>query len=533
MSKNLNALLTNFVSGGIQSKDLGEAKRIRTLNVFLLIFIIVTPLLGVFYSLIGADLLFFTSIIAALLGISDILILRKSKNVPFAAHYGFFILWSTLLIIRWNTGGMSVGTLMPLSWMWSAVLILMAIFITGYLGGTIWTIVIFVETGAAIHFFRKGYEFTNLIPQQIVTTYALGAYLLGLLVILLIAFLYERDKDDAVDSEGIKALALHESKRFIDTIMETSPLPTFVVNNEHRVIQWNRAIQEMTGIREKEIIGKGVPESVRVDDQWSLADIVIEEPNSIAERFSESIVGKADGGVFQLEMHFPALREGMRAIVTTAPLLDMHGSIKGAVETIQDVSDFSAGTRASPSHMNKAIKISPSPVFGIDSNGKISFWNKACEKYLGYSHSQIEGKSPLTFVSRPLRKPFRETVVMVFKGGSIEGREWKYYSAQGEPRYVLANAFSVLSGDGKSKECVVVNTDITGLRLKISQLERDETEAQEQLRRLSDEYELLRKNLARYIRGKGPVEFQEEMVVRELKEEINILKKEIADLKNA
>jgi len=530
---NLTTLFNSLVSGGIQSADLRATKRVRILNTFLLIFIIVTPLLGIFYSLIGADLLFFSSIIAALLGISDILILRKSKNVPFAAHYGFFILWSTLLIIRWNTGGMSVGTLMPLSWMWSAVLILMAIFITGYLGGTIWTIVIFVETGAAIHFFRKGYEFANLIPPQIVTTYALGAYLLGLLVILLIAFLYERDKDDAIDSEGIKALALHESKRYIDTIMETSPLPTFVVNNEHRVIQWNPAIQEMTAIREKEIIGKGVPESVRADDQWSLADMVIEEPDSIAERFSESIVGKADGGVFQLEMHFPALREGMRAIVTTAPLLDMHGSIKGAVVTIQDVSDFSAGTKASPFHMNKATEISPSPVFRIDANGKISFWNKACEKYLGYSPSQIEGKSPLTFVSRSLRKPFRETVVKVFKGGSIEGREWKYYSAEGEPRYVLANAFSVLSGDGKSKECVVVNTDITGLRMKISQLERDETEAQEQFRRLSDEYELLRKNLARYIRGKGPAEFQEEMAVRELRDEINSLKKEIADLKDA
>jgi PAS domain S-box-containing protein len=533
MSMNLKALLTNFVSGGIQSKDLREEKRIRALNVFLLIFIIVTPLLGVFYSLIGVDLLFFTTIIAALLGISDIFILRKSKNVPFAAHYGFFMLWSTLLIIRWNTGGMSVGTLMPLSWIWSAVLILMAIFITGYLGGTIWTIVIFVETGAAIHFFRKGYEFANLLPSEIVTTYALGAYLLGLLVILLIAFVYERDKDEAVGSEGIKAMALHESKRYIDTIMETSPLPTFVVNTEHRVMQWNRAMQEMTGIREEAIIGKGVPESVCAGDRWSLADILIKEPDSIAERFSESIVGKAEGGVFQLEMGFPALRGGMRAIVTTAPLFDMHGSIKGAVETIQDVSGFSAGAQVSPSRTNKAIEISPSPIFMIDLNGKISFWNKACEKYLGYSASQIGGKSPLTFVSRPLRKPFRETVVQVFKGGSIEGREWKYYSAQGEPRYVLANAFLVLAGDGKSQACVVVNTDITSLRMKISQLERDEIEAQEQLRRLSDEYELLRKNLARYIRGKGPAEFQEEMVVRELRDEINNLKKEIADLKNA
>jgi len=69
--------------------------------------------------------------------------------------------------------------------------------------------------------------------------------------------------------------------------------------------------------------------------------------------------------------------------------------------------------------------------------------------------------------------------------------------------------------------------------MKIIQLERDEIEAQEQLRRLSDEYELLRKNLARYIRGKGPAEFQEEMVVRELRDEIDNLKREIADLKNA
>ena len=529
----LTALLSSFVSGGIQATDVRAVKRVRILNVFLLIFIVVTPLFGIFYSLVGADLLFFTTIIAALLGVSDLLILRKSKNAIFAAHYGFFILWSTLLIIRWNTGGMSVGTLMPLSWIWSAVLILMAISITGYLGGTIWTIVIFVETGTAIHFFRKGYEFSNLIPSEIVTTYSLGAYLLGLLVILLIAFVYERDKDDAVDGEGIKALALRESKRYIDTIMETSPLPTFVVDTEHRVIQWNRAIQEMTGIREEEIIGKGVHQSVCADDRWSLADIVIEEPDSIVDRFSESIVAKADGGVFQLEMHFPTLRGGMRAIVTTAPLLDMHGSIKGAVETIQDVSDLSADAYALPSSMNKAIEISPSPIFGIDLNGKISFWNKACEKYLGYSHSQIAGQSPLTFVSKSLRKPFRETVVEVFRGGIVEGKEWKYYSAQGEPRYVLANAFSVLAADGKSKECVVVNTDITSLTLKMSQLERDETEAQEQLRRLSDEYELLRKNLASYIRGKGPAEFQEEMGVRQLRDEINSLKKELDDLKNA
>ena len=530
---NLTTLFNSLVSGGIQSADVRAVKRIRILNVFLLVFIIATPLLGIFYSLVGADLLFFTSIIAALLGVSDILILRKSKNSVFSAHYAFFVLWCTSLIIRWNTGGMSAGSLMPLSWIWNAVLILIAIFITGYLGGTIWTIVIFIETGAAIHFFRKGYEFSNLIPSEMVTTYSMGAYLLGLLVILLIAFLYERDKEEALDREGIKAQALRESSRYIDTIMKIAPLPTFVVDNEHRVIQWNRAMQEMTGVREEEIIGKGVHQSVCVDDRWSLADFVIEEPDSIADRFSESIVAKADGGVFQLEMPFPALKGGIRAIATTAPLLDMHGAIKGAVETIQDVADLSTGAIAFPSSANRAVEISPSPTFRIDLNGKISFWNKACEEYLGYPSSQIAGKSPLTFVSQSFRKPFRETVVRVFKEGSVEAKEWKYYSVQGEPRYVLAHAFSVPAGQGDSKECVVVNTDITSFRLKINQLERDQAEAQEQLRRLSDEYELLRKNLASYIRGKGTVAFPEEMDVRELRDEINSVKRELDDLKKA
>jgi len=530
---NLTALFNSLVSGGIQSADLRATKRVRILNTFLLVFIIATPLLGIFYSLVGADLLFFTSLIAALLGVSDILILRKTKNAIFSAHYAFFLLWCTLLIIRWNTGGMSVGTLMPLAWVWNAVFILMAIFITGYLGGTIWTIVIFIETGAAIHFFRKGYEFSNLIPSEMVTTYSLGAYLLGLLVVLLVAFLYEKDREDAVDREGIKALALHESKRYIDTIMETSPLPTFVLDNEHRVIQWNRAIQEMTGVREAEIIGKGVHQSVCVDGRWSLADFVIEQPDSISDRFSEAIVAKADSGAFQLEMPFPAIQEGIRAMVTVAPIVDINGSIKGAVETIQDVAGLSAGTYALPSSANKPLEISANPVFRIDLNGKISFWNKACEEYLGYPSSQIAGKSPLTFVSQSLRKPFRETVVRVFKEGSVEAREWKYYSARGEPRYALAHGFSVSAANGELKECVVVNTDITNFRLRINQLERDEAEAQEQFRRLSDEYELLRKNLASYIRGKGTVAFPEEMDVRELKDEIKNLKRELDDLKKA
>jgi PAS domain S-box-containing protein len=513
---NLRSLRSKLIASGTKSADSEIIKK---------------TLLGLFYLFIGADFIWYVTIIAALLSLCDILVLRWTKNSNICGNFTFFILWSTLLVIKWNTGGMSVGSLMLLSWIWNAVLILMAIFITGYLGGTIWTTVIFVETGVLIHLFRTGYQFPNLMPSSISPAYSLGAYLSGLLVILVIAFLYEKEKDDVADRAGNKSRALVESKRYIDTIIGASPVPTFVIDAGHRVIQWNPALQEMTGIPEEAMVGKKVHSALCADDQWSLADIIVEEPDSIKERFSESIVSKADSGIFQMEMHFPAIQEGIRAMVTVAPIVDINGSTKGAIETVQNVTNLSAQKYTVHDNLKQAVEGSTHPIFAIDSVGRITFWNKACEKYFGYSFSQMAGKSPLTLVAKSFRKSFRDTVIKVFRGGTCKTEEWKYYSAQGEARYALASAYAIQIGDRKSRECVIVSTDIAELKSKINKLERDETEANERLRNLTDEYALLRKNLATYIRGRGAGGFHEEPDISTLKREMKSLKEEIQDLK--
>ena len=115
----------------------------------------------------------------------------------------------------------------------------------------------------------------------------------------------------------------------------------------------------------------------------------------------------------------------------------------------------------------------------------------------------------MTFVSKSTRKPFKETIVRVFKGESFNGKEWKYYSADGEPLHILARVYTLKSIDGKTKECVVENTDITDLALRMKELEREAIEAKETLKKMNDEYALLRKNIATYIRKKGPERFDE------------------------
>lgn len=470
---NLESLLNNFITSGIKSPDLEKIKKFRVLNLFLSILILFTPLLGLFYFFIGADILFYTTIIAGLLWVSDIILLRKTKNLLVGGNYAFFVLWATFLIIRWNTGAVSEGGIILLSWIWNAVLILMAIFITGYLWGTIWATLIFVETAAVLNLFRSGFEFPNLIPPDISPIYSLGTYLSGLLVILLIAFMYKKEKEDVADRERVKSRALVESKRYIDTIIERFPLPTFVIDREHRVIQWNRACQQMIGVPAREIVGKKVHTSLCVDNQGSLADIIVEDPDSIIERFSGSIISKTDSGYFEVEMSLPDIKEGIQAIVAVAPILDINGSIKGAIETIQDVTNLQGGTYQVYDNLDQTF-ISPSnPIFKIDSKGKISFWNKACEENFGYPSSMMIGNSPLPFVSRSSRESFRKTIVGAFKGESFTGKEWKYYSAQGEPIHIMARAYPLQAGKGKYNECVVANKNITDLKLKMKKLGRD------------------------------------------------------------
>ena len=524
------SIINNFITSGIKSPDLEIITKSKALNIFLCILILLSPCLGFFYFSIRADLLFYTIIGAGILGISALILLRLTKNLIVAGNYAFFILWATFLIIRWNTGAMSEGGLILLSWIWNAALILMAIFITGYQWGTIWGTLIFVETGVAVYLFRTGYEFPNLIPSDISPIYSLGAYLSGLLVILFIAFMYEKEKNDALDREQLRSRTLVESKKYIDTLVEKSPLPTFVVDLEHRVIQWNRACQKMTGIPTEEIIGKRVPVSLYVDNQRSLADIMIEDPDSIINKFSSSIVSKTDSGFFEVGVPFPGIKEGMQANVAVAPILDINGVIKGAIEIIQDVTNVEGGNYSAYDNPEQAIGLASNPIFKIDAKGKVSFWNKACEENFGYHSSEIIGNSPLTFVSKSTRKPFKETIVRVFKGESFNGKEWKYYSADGEPVHVLARVYTLKSIDGKTKECVVENTDITDFALRMKELEREAIDAKEKLKSMNDEYALLRKNIATYIRKKDPDKADEEPDTSERKEDVKDLKKDIEDL---
>ena len=500
---NLDSLFNNLLTSGIKLSDPETIRKFRILNIFQLIFIVMAPLLGLFYYYIGAILLFYTTTIAGLAMISAIILLKKTKNTVFVGNYAIFILWATLFILSWNTGAITYDGVIKPSWILNGGLILLTIFLNGYLSATIWATVVFVETGVVIYLFRTGYLFPNLIPPEIAAIYSLGTYLIALLTMLLFAFLFEKEKDDALKREQEKSRALRDSKRYTDDLLERSPIPTFILNKNHRVIQWNRACRDMTGVSSEEIFGKEVWEGFAIDDQGSMADIILEGPETIVDKYGDFIISQKETGWFELEMALPKIKRGIRAVIYVGPILDNNGEVRGAIQTIQEIREHQTEKGVTQnSSLGQVEESLANPIFKVDSQGKISFWNRACEENFGYSSEQILRKNALSLLSKRYRPIFRKTLIKVFKGESFNDKEWKYYTSEGEPVYMLAKGYQLQSADGGAKECVIINTNITDLKLKLKKLQLYAAESKEKLKNLTEEYNLLKKNIATFIRKK-------------------------------
>ena len=132
---------------------------------------------------------------------------------------------------------------------------------------------------------------------------------------------------------------LRTATQQLTDIIEFLPDATFVIDKDKKVIAWNKAIEKMTGVPKKDIVGKGdyayafyFYGQVRpiLIDFIFLNDKEYEKSYHLFEKEGNKIYG---------ENFVPSLYEGKGAflIATASPLFDHNGKIAGAIETIRDV----------------------------------------------------------------------------------------------------------------------------------------------------------------------------------------------------
>ncbi len=134
---------------------------------------------------------------------------------------------------------------------------------------------------------------------------------------------------------------LHAANQQLMDIIDFLPDATFVIDRDGKVIAWNRAIEDMTGVRKEDILGQG-DYAYAVPFYGELRPILIDliflmdehaELNyEFIERKESTIYGEA---------LTPSMFNGEGAYLwgKASPLFDSEGNLIGAIESIRDITE--------------------------------------------------------------------------------------------------------------------------------------------------------------------------------------------------
>jgi PAS domain S-box-containing protein len=134
-------------------------------------------------------------------------------------------------------------------------------------------------------------------------------------------------------------IELQEKKNELFQIVNGSPIPAFVINKNHDIIYWNKACENTTGIKAKDIIGTGNSWMAFYNQKRPvLADLIVDNCLTDIEKAygNKKLQPSFVEGGYQAEDYFEAIDKWI--LFTAAPIRDHNNDIIGAIETLQDTS---------------------------------------------------------------------------------------------------------------------------------------------------------------------------------------------------
>ncbi len=186
---------------------------------------------------------------------------------------------------------------------------------------------------------------------------------------------------------------LKESEQRMSDIIDFLPDPTFAVGAEGKVIAWNHAIEDMTGVRKEEIIGKGdyayaVP--FYGEAQPLLLDLLLSPGEEIFKRYD--LLHKIGDKLF-VETFAPKLygNKGAYLWSVAAKLYDSSGNVAGAIECIRDITERKQSEEILL-RQGETIEQSHDGIAMTDLDGIVTYANPAWARMHGYTPDELKGK---------------------------------------------------------------------------------------------------------------------------------------------
>ncbi len=197
---------------------------------------------------------------------------------------------------------------------------------------------------------------------------------------------------------------LRESRRQFADIIEFLPDATLVIDRESRVIAWNRAMEKMTGIKAKQMIGKGDYEYALPfygERRPILIDLALHPQPEMESKYTEI---QRFGDILFGEAYTPSLPSGNIHLSATASVLrNARGEIMAAIECIRDNTERKQLEKDRQENLERLRKSLGGTVQAIASlvetrdpytaghQRRVADLSRAIATEMGLSHHQIDG----------------------------------------------------------------------------------------------------------------------------------------------
>ncbi|BBO90895.1 PAS domain S-box protein [Desulfosarcina ovata] len=262
-------------------------------------------------------------------------------------------------------------------------------------------------------------------------------------------------------------LRIEESEHRLSQIIQGSTIPTFVINQEHVITHWNRALERLSGHSALRMVGSRNQWAPFWDqERRTMADIILDQS-------SDHEIWDLYGGkwkkseliedAFEAEVFFPKLGKGGKWLFfTAAPIRSADGNIVGAIETFWDTTEkkeaeaqrgrYTRELEESRRALSQIIQGSTIPTFVLNDAHLITHWNRALERLTGFPAAQMVGTSRQWVPFWDQERPTMADVILDQKGDEevwdLYGGKWKK-SELIEGAYEAEVFFSKLGNEGK------------------------------------------------------------------------------------
>ena len=265
---------------------------------------------------------------------------------------------------------------------------------------------------------------------------------------------------------------IRRSEAILNAVVQESPVPLFVINRNHQVMYWNKALEKYSGITADEVSGTSSQwRAFYPDERPCMVDLLIDENISgIREWYKQKYAPSAlIDGAYEAVDFFPHVGEGgCWLYFTAAPIRDSEGHVIGGVEILQDITQQKKAEEEiiSMTRFQESIIMNANVwLMVLDIHGNILIWNHAAEEISGYRYEEVAGESWVWKALYP-DASYRHTITSTISRIITENRylqdfETRIKTKSGEEKEILWNTRSINDKPDSPRRFVAIGVDIT------------------------------------------------------------------------